>query len=183
MIRNLLTTILNKLKGFLLLFISKLEKKLDGSCKIVFHPFRSNPAWIQSKLNVWIEATRLSPLISWLPLCQSKFRTRWNGQMKSEGAMKRWKNREVRSISKSKSDRWLVSVLTRFARPANQPINLKGIFLWNWDIDLSISPLAGSGRGLGGNFNPRPTVHSIISLFRLSIENGRLATFLVELIS
>lgn len=73
----------------------------------------------------------------------------------SEGAMKRWKNREVRSISKSKSDRWLVSVLTRFARPANQSINLKGIFLWNWDIDLSISPLAGSGRGLGGNFNPR----------------------------
>lgn len=80
----------------------------------------------------------------------------------SEGAMKRWKNREVRSISKSKSDRWLVSVLTRFARPANQPINLKGIFLWNWDIDLSISPLA--GRGLGGNFNPRPTAHSIIYL-------------------
>lgn len=97
----------------------------------------------------------------------------------SEGAMKRWKNREVRSISKSKSDRWLVSVLTRFSRPANQPINLKGIFLWNWDIDLSISPLA--GRGLGGNFNPRPTAHSIIylSLSRYhSIENGRLATFL-----
>lgn len=96
----------------------------------------------------------------------------------SEGAMKRWKNREVRSISKSKSDRWLVSVLTRFARPANQPINLKGIFLWNWDIDLSISPEV--EEVWAGILIP---VHSIISLFRLSIENGRLATFLVELIS